>query len=195
MNTSCKKVSFSQSSLLILTNRLHKLEKSKLWNSREEIYASKIRWSKAIKQVQSIDMTSANQVDASDFMGMERYFSKQIQEQADENRRNYIQSVIKAQHTYSNHDDFASFCRSRTEDAVARSHAVGLFYLNRHFQQEQLKCKSKFQETKDTSIVADKRGYKRHSSDPTGRKMVGGSYKFTGFKRPEQRVSTNARCA
>lgn len=196
MNTSSKRVSFSESSLLILTNRLHRSEKPMLWNSREEIYASKIRWSKEIKQVQSIDMTLANQVDASDFMGMERYLSKQIQEQAEENRKSYIQSVVKAQNQYPNHHDFASFCRSRTEDVVARSHAVGLFYLNRQFQQEQSKkCKSKFQETKDTSIEVCKAGYKRHSSDPTGRMMVGASHKLNGFKRSDRRNSTTARCA
>lgn len=189
-----KQVSFSPSSTLILTSELPKSQKSKLWNSREEIAASKLRWAKTVKQVQSMDMSSANEVDASQFMGLERYLSKDIQKQSDQNRHCYTQSIIHAQHQYSSPDELADFARSKTKDAVARSHAVGIFYLNRHFQQEQPKCKSKFQETKDGSSHIRNRKYKRHSSDPTGRK-ADDCYEFTGFKKSDQRKSSAARCA
>lgn len=144
MNTS-KKVSFSQTSVMMLTPALPKSEQSKLWSSRNEISSYKIRWAKTIKHLQSMDSNIANHTDASDFMGLERFLSKDIQKQAAENRRNYTYSVIQAQHLYVN-DELAQFACSKSNEAVARSHAVGVFYSKRHFS------KSKFQESKGTSI-------------------------------------------
>lgn len=188
-----KQVSFSRSSLLILIP--HKSNtRSTLWYSKEEITASKLRWSKTIKEVQSMDMSSANQADASDFMGLERYLSKQIQKQSDDNRLSYTQSVVIAQHLYSSHEELAEFARKKTQDAVARSHAVGLFYLNKHFQQEQPERRSKFQESKNGSSNTKRMEFKRHSSDPTGKK-VAVCYKFKSFKKSEQRKNTTAPCA
>eukprot|EP00956_Cyclotella_meneghiniana_P004772 scaffold5874_cov29-Cyclotella_meneghiniana.AAC.3 len=143
MNTS-KQVSFSPTSVLVLTPALPMSEHSKLWSSRKEISSYKVRWAKSIKHLQSMDSNIANHTDASDFMGLERFLSKDIQKQAEENRRHYIHSVIQAQHLYS-YDDLAQFACSKSNESVARSHSVAMFYLKRHFQ------KSKFQESKGTS--------------------------------------------
>jgi hypothetical protein len=187
MNTSSpKQVSFAETSLIILTSAHNKRDKSKFWLSKEEIYASKIRWAKTIKQVQSMDMSSANRTDASDFMGLERYLSKDIQKQTEENRRNCIQEVVKAQHKYSNHEEFCEFARSKTSESVARSHAVGVFYANRHFHE------SKFQEYKDGKVSSYCKKHSTRSADGIAKLKT--EYKPKGMIRA-RRKSAVAPCA
>eukprot|EP00956_Cyclotella_meneghiniana_P013307 scaffold19173_cov55-Cyclotella_meneghiniana.AAC.2 len=77
MNIS-KQVSFSQTSVIILTPALPKSEQSKPWNSRNEISSYRIRWAKAVIHLQSMDSDIANHTDASDFMVLETFLSKDI---------------------------------------------------------------------------------------------------------------------
>jgi len=150
---SSKQVSFSPLSTMIVTSRLRKHDKLKLWNSQSEITASKIRWANTIKEVQNIDMNAANHIDATKFMGLERYLSREIQKYFEENRYNYIQLVVKAQHKYSSHDELAEFARSKTRDTVARSHAIGLFYARRHFEESNSNSSRVSKEPKDKILI------------------------------------------
>ena len=130
-----------------------------------------------------MDLDLANKTDASEYMGLERYLSQDIMKQSDENRLNYIDSVVKAQHKYSCHSDLARFARRETKANVARSHAVGVFYANRHFQ-----------EFHRNQITND---FKNQASKPTDAhdRKVDECYKFMGIKRPQLTKSTAARCA
>lgn len=139
MNTSkSKHVSFSKSSTFVIIPALRKSQKSKLWLSKDELSSSKIRWEATIQHLQSLDDGTANQIDASHFMGLERFLTKEIQEQANRHRLNYTKTVIQSQYMFLNHEDFAQFLCSKTREAVERSHSIGLFYATRHYQQSKL---------------------------------------------------------
>ena len=50
--------------------------------------------------MQSMDSNIANHTDASDFMGLQRFLTKDIQKQAKDNHHNSTNSVIQAQNLY-----------------------------------------------------------------------------------------------
>ena len=181
--SSSKKVSFAQTSLVVFTPGIRQGQKSKLWMSRDEISSSKLRWAKTIHQVQNMNLDAADKTDASDYMGLERYLSQDIMKQSDEHRVNYIDSVVKAQHKFSCHNDLARFARRETRANVARSHSVGVFYANKHFQ-----------EFESNQIIRDFKIQSSKSTDAHDRK-VDECYKFMGIKRPELTKSATARCA
>ena len=151
--------------------------------SRDELASSKSRWLETIQHVQNIDLDLADKIDASEYMGLERYLTKDIMKHLDENRLNYIDSVIKAQHGYSCHSDLARFARRGTRANVARSHAVGVFY--------EKKC---FQEFKADQVIHD---FRYQPSKLTGahRSKLNYCYIKLGLKRPQLRKSAGASCA
>ena len=130
-----------------------------------------------------MNLDAADKTDASDYMGLERYLSEVIMKQSDEHRLRYIDSVVKAQYKFSCHNDLARFARRETRTNVARSHSVGVFYANRHFQGFE-----------SNQIIRDFKIQSSKSTDAHDRK-VDECYKFMGIKRPELTKSATARCA
>jgi len=130
-----KKVSFSETSLLIIYPCINKTEKCEMWFSSSEIESFKTTWARTIRQVQSMDMELANLTDATEYMGLERYLSKKIYSHCEKHRQDYMHSVVAAQNRYSCHEEFAQFAQNKSRSTVGRSHAVGVFYASRYFQE------------------------------------------------------------
>jgi hypothetical protein len=132
--TSASKVSFSETSVVILIPRLTTREKSKLWHSSAEVSLSKVMWARSIQKVQAMDTNESNQTDASDYMGLEKYLSKELAHFCDTHRKHHIRSVIDRQHDCSV-DELAVFAQNQSRSNVIRSHKIAVFYVNRHFQE------------------------------------------------------------
>ena len=200
MNAS-KQVSFSDSSTLILTPRLGKQERSKLWHSPGEILAFKSQWSKTIREVQKLDATFANATDASNYMGLESYLSKAISKHCEERRREYIHSVVAGQHSHSCHEDFAEFAVGKSKSAVERSHAIGVFYASRIFSSERPKTAAReIIPNKGTSksiyLKPETTLLKRHTFPETNCKKDHSHTQMTQFFTPGKTNKTaTARCA
>ncbi|KAL3765005.1 hypothetical protein ACHAWO_001967 [Cyclotella atomus] len=144
--TKAPKVSFSETSVVILIPRLTKREKSKFWHSSTELSLSKVMWARSIQKVQAMDANESNETDASDYMGLERYLSKELAHQCDTHRKHYIRSVIDMQLGCSV-DMLARFAQSQSRAEITRSHKIAMFYANRHFQEP--KKRSNSSENKD----------------------------------------------
>jgi hypothetical protein len=132
--TSALKVSFSETSVVILIPRLTTKEKSKLWHSSAEVSLSKVMWARSIQKVQAMDTNESNQTDASDYMGLEKYLSKELTHFCDTHRKHHIRSVIDRQHDCSV-DELAEFAQNQSRSNVIRSHKIAVFYVNRQFQE------------------------------------------------------------
>ncbi|KAL3784811.1 hypothetical protein HJC23_013851 [Cyclotella cryptica] len=131
--TTPKKVSFSETSLLIIYPCMS-TEKCELWFSCTEIASFKTKWARTIRQVQSMGMDLANVTDATEYMGLESYLSKKIHSHCEKHRQDYIKSVVAAQHRYRCNEDLAKFARNKSRSTVERSHTIGVFHSSRYFQ-------------------------------------------------------------
>jgi hypothetical protein len=137
MSSTSRQVSFSENTVVILFPSIHRRENPELWHSTAEVQLSKVVWVRSIQKAQSMDLDMANITDATDYMGLERYLSKNIQKHCVEEQRDYIQSVIAMQHNCLIEGSLAAFAQSKSRAAVERSHSIGVFHMNRHFQSEQ----------------------------------------------------------
>lgn len=136
MSSTSRQVSFSENTVVIVFPSIHRRENPELWHSTAELQLSKVIWVRSIQKAQSMDLDVANITDATDYMGLERYLSKYIQKHCAEEQRDYIQSVIEMQHSLVE-GSLAVFAQSKSRAAVERSHSIGVFHMNRHFQREQ----------------------------------------------------------
>ena len=132
--TSSKRVSFSESSVVILFPRIPKRDKSKFWISSAELALSRVMWTRAVQQVQAMDMKQSNNTDASDYMGLEKYLTKEQAEHCSKQCKHHIQSIIDRQYS-SSCDELAAYAQSQSRTNVARSHTIAVFYASRHFEE------------------------------------------------------------
>lgn len=80
-----------------------------------------------------MDQNESNQTDASDYIGLEKYLSKEQAEHCEMHRRQYIQSVVDMQNRLR-YDELADFGLSQSRANAARSHKIAVFYASRHFE-------------------------------------------------------------
>lgn len=136
-----KQVSFFGTTLLIFIDDVNDSEKNRFWYSTSEIATFKKEAAVTIRELQSTatSKTTSDHTDASDYMGLEPFLSKEIEHEYKRHRIQHSHAVLFC--SKQTGDDapspelLALVSQRKAKFAVDHAHAAAVFYASRKFHE------------------------------------------------------------